>query len=133
VVLQAEARIVFTTAIEGAAYARHGTTAATRLTVIDKVPANDPREFPASPGSAPNAATLLNWVLGSVPPRLPVSTSVVPLPDLRVPAIRIARAAATRAIPAPSLVALEVEPLAYETVDWRPAETGRLTEALYEA
>ena len=64
---------------------------------------------------------------------MPVNASIVPLPDLRVPAIRVARAAVTRAIAAPSLVALEAEPLAYETVDWRPAETGRLTEALYEA
>jgi hypothetical protein len=38
--------------------------------VIDKRPAVDATAFPASPGIAPDAATLLHWVVESVPPRL---------------------------------------------------------------
>ena len=40
--LQERARVVFTAAIAGQAYARHGTTMDTRLTVIDRIPAEDP-------------------------------------------------------------------------------------------
>jgi predicted RNA methylase len=63
--LQERGRILFSAAIDGAVYARHGTTVATRLTVIDRVPAADPAVFPASPGVAPDAATLLQDRAGS--------------------------------------------------------------------
>ena len=39
--LQARGRVVFTAAIDGSVYAKHGTTIDTRLTVIDKAPAED--------------------------------------------------------------------------------------------
>jgi hypothetical protein len=38
-------RVVFSAAIEGAVYAKHGTTIDTRLTVIDKQPAGDPSKW----------------------------------------------------------------------------------------
>src|SRR5579884_2139764 len=60
--LQERGRLVFSAAIDGAVYAKHGTTIDTRLLVIDKQPAVDPRVFPASPGVAPDADTLLAWV-----------------------------------------------------------------------
>ena len=75
--LQAEARVVFSAAVDGRAYARHGTTTETRLTIIDRRAADDPAAFPPSPGTAPDAATLLAWVLRAVPPRLPVSAGEV--------------------------------------------------------
>lgn len=46
--LQASARVVFTAAIDGKVYAKHGTTIDTRLTVIDKLPADDPTVLPAT-------------------------------------------------------------------------------------
>ena len=58
--LQARGRVVFSAAIDGRVYARHGTSVDTRLTVIDRVPAEDPGVFPASMGCAPDAATLLD-------------------------------------------------------------------------
>ncbi len=131
--LQERGRVVFSAAIEGCVYARHGTTVETRLTVIDRVLADDPEAFPASPGMAPDLATLLSWVLQHVPQRLPVAhvASVQGAP----------RPTATRAkpVPAPRLplvTAPAFEPvgdeLAYETVDWKPAQGGGITEALYE-
>ena len=60
--LQEHGRIVFSAAIDGAVYAKHGTTIDTRLTVIDRVPADDVASFPASPGIAPDLPTLLGWV-----------------------------------------------------------------------
>ena len=46
--LQEQARVVFTAPIAGSVYASHGTTFETRLTVIDKLPAENPGVFPPS-------------------------------------------------------------------------------------
>lgn len=45
--LQASGRVVFSAALDGSVYARHGTTIETRLTVIDKQPAEDRCAEPA--------------------------------------------------------------------------------------
>ena len=60
--LQEQGRIVFSAAIDGRVYARHGTSVDTRLTVIDRVPADDPEIFPACAGKADDVATLLGWI-----------------------------------------------------------------------
>ena len=44
--LQEHGRVVFSAAIDGAVYAKHGTSIDTRLTVIDQVPADDSRVLP---------------------------------------------------------------------------------------
>ena len=130
--LQERARLVFTAPINGAAFARHGTTMPTRLTVFDKRPADDARQFQAAPGIAPDAATLLQWVLDTVPPRLPVVTGL--------PSKTVLRLAPSRG-PSPSSRPVAVKPIApstdaeeitYKTVEWRPAQAARLTDALYE-
>ena len=120
--LQGRGRVVFSAAIEGRIYARHGTTVETRLTVIDRVPASDPRSFPESPGMAPDVATLLSWVLQHVPARLPVTgASLLEEAAPSIP-VRIKPASASRRT---SIAATALEPvapqLAYETVDWTPA------------
>jgi len=133
--LQERGRVTFTAAIHGSVYARHGTTIDTRLTVIDKLPADDPTIFPASAGVAPDVATLLGWVETQVPSRLAPATPPAP-PAGQVAAPRtvrgyLARAAAAR--PAASLaIELEGVELAYETVDWTPPEGAHLTDAIYE-
>ena len=130
--LQERGRVVFSAAIDGAVYAKHGTTIDTRLTVIDKEPAADPKVFPASPGIAPDAARLLAWVNEHVPPRLPLAAPVV-VSDTARPAIpRTVRAFAMRPSCGPALPEPEAVELAYETVDWTPPDGARLTDALYE-
>jgi len=133
--LQARGRVVFSAAVDGAVYAKHGTTIDTRLTVIDKLPADDPASLPASPGIAPDVATLIGWIEEQVPPRLPVS-----LPKIVVSAsatapktVRgyLARSAATRSVAASANDPDGVE-LAYETVDWTSPEGARLSDAIYE-
>ncbi len=74
--LQEHGRVVFTASIDGAVYAKHGTTIDTRLTVIDKLPADDPAVFPTSMGIAPDVAKLMGWVGEHVPPRLPVDPAI---------------------------------------------------------
>ncbi len=133
--LQEHGRVVFTAAIDGSVYAKHGTTIETRLTVIDKLPAEDPAVFPASAGIAPDVATLLAWIEAQVPARLPVA-----LPEIgqavsgsapRTVRGYLARAATVRPVARSSIDPEGVE-LAYGTVDWRPPEGANLTDAIYE-
>jgi predicted RNA methylase len=132
--LQERGRVVFSAAIDGRVYARHGTRTETRLTVIDRTPADDPASFPNSLAVVPDAATLLASVLRLVPPRTVASPS-----EPRPLAIPVSRPAATAAgmrllepgRPRASLPAGAV-PLNYEPCDWT-AKSGQLREGLYEA
>ncbi|WP_118138111.1 strawberry notch family protein [Oceanicella sp. SM1341] len=132
--LQERGRVVFSAAIDGSAYAKHGTTISTRLTVIDKVPADDPTAFPASPGVAPDTAALLAWVDERLPERLPVDPPVaVPVPATPTPgSVRgyLNRAAKTTS-PAPTADP-EAQPLAYEAIESQSGDTARLSDAIYE-
>ena len=133
--LQGRGRVVFTAAIHGSVYAKHGTSIETRLTVIDKLPAEDPATFPGSAGVAPDVATLLAWIEAQIPPRLPVA-----LPDIAPPVsgsaprtVRgyLARAATERPAARSTMDPQGVE-LAYDTMDWTPPEGAHLTDAIYE-
>src|SRR5262252_342649 len=123
--LQERCRVVFSAAVDGRVYARHGTTTETRLTVIDRVPADDPTAFPASPGLAGDTATLLDWVTRLVPPRaalaVPPTTARATTPvtrkTLRPGPVPNARSQCISA--ANNIEPVGVE-LTYETVDWKP-------------
>ncbi|WP_437441252.1 strawberry notch-like NTP hydrolase domain-containing protein [Sphingomonas morindae] len=135
--LQARGRVVFTATVAGAVYTKHGTTFPTRLTVIDKQPADNPAVFPASPGTASDAATLLGWIEANVPPRLPVtlpaaSTPVTPTPRGVTAYLRARSAAPASVRSRPSTLEIEGVELAYDTVDWTPPEEAHLTDAIYE-
>ena len=133
--LQERARLVFSAAIDGRVYARHGTSTETRLTVIDHVPADDPTAFPASPGMASDAGVLLDWVTTLVPPRLPVASATVVAPRMQQIAPR--RGPTQRILPSRTKYsATAAEPaaveLTYQTIDWAPQSGGHITDALYE-
>ncbi len=155
--LQQQGRVVFTAAIDGRVYACHGTTAETRLTVIDKLPASDPSA--ASPGKAPDVETLLSWI-SDLPPRtpggFPDSISALSNGILRNAAMRMTTRRAGIAAPGPTSAAVAktirpirpvagakplrsptaastpAVPLAYELRDWMPEEGRRLTDTIYE-
>jgi hypothetical protein len=131
--LQQKGRVVFTAAIAAQAYVRHGTNFDTRLTVIDRVPAEEPRAFPSSPGKAADAGQLLDWVQRLVPKR-PAVADATPrpaAPQFLSPATPRPKAAAPqlalvkRPVPIPDAVEI-----AYETRDWVPA--SHLSAGLYE-
>jgi len=133
--LQERGTIVFTAAIDGAVYAKHGTTIETRLTVIDKATASDPAQFPASAGIAPDVATLIGWIAEHVPPRRPVAGLLAAPATGSVATPRTVRGYLARAAsrqPAPAIAEREGVELSYETVEWTPPEGVRLTDALYE-
>ena len=158
--LQQRGRMVFTAVIDGHVYARHGTTAETRLTIIDKIPASDPAGFAASPGKAPDVETLLSWI-SDLPPRTPggfpdsigaLSNEILRHAAERIPASRSAARSAPAATSAtnpknvrPRSAGYPGEahpsdrrcqhtavPLVYELRDWMPEEGGRLTDTIYE-
>jgi len=131
--LQERARVVFSAAIDGAVYAKHGTTIDTRLTVIDRLPADDATSFPPSLCVAPDVGTLLGWIVERVPPRLPIAGTIA-APAVQRPVLpRTVRAYVNRAVASsPSVTMPEVLELAYEPVTWSPAEDRKLTDALYE-
>lgn len=130
--LQERGRVVFTAVIAGTVYARHGTTVETRLTVIDKAPAEEAERFPDSAGIAPDVATLLAWIERDVPPRM-VVTRPKTAPDAAPRAVRGYFAPAAVAAPARRIAEIEGVPLDYETVDWTPPEGSRLSDSIYEA
>jgi predicted RNA methylase len=134
--LQERSRVVFSATVDGRVYARHGTSTETRLHVIDRIPADDPAAFPASPGTAGDAATLLDWVTRHVPPRATIAAS----PAITRAALPMARKMAARPLPyaqsqhsAATTTELAGVEIAYETIDWKPAENGHITDVLYEA
>ena len=132
--LQERGRVTFSAAIDGSVYAKQGTTVPTRLTVIDKLPAEDAAVFPAAPGVAPDGATLIAWLADLLPTRLPVDPGLT-VPVARPTAPRTVRGyvnRAARSAPAAPLAEPEAVPVAYETVDWEPAEGGGLSDAIYE-
>uniref|UniRef100_UPI00258B1C14 strawberry notch family protein n=1 Tax=Acidiphilium sp. TaxID=527 RepID=UPI00258B1C14 len=133
--LQERGRVVFSAAIDGRVYARHGTTVETRLTVIDNAPADDPGIFPESPGIAPDVATLLHWIDERVPARIPTERPVgIPMSAHVAPrALDASRARGIAARPSkPAVTDPEAVDLAYETTGWTPPEAARMSEAIYE-
>jgi predicted RNA methylase len=132
--LQERGRVVFSAAVDGRVYARHGTSVETRLTVIDRIPADDATVFPPSTGIAPDAATLLDWVIRYVPPR----AAMAGFPAMQ-PATPAGYPSSARLAPRPAPpqhigpVPEDAAEVAYDPCDWAPAEEGRISEALYES
>ena len=130
--LQERARVVFTAPIAGAAFAKHGTTIETRLTVFDKVPAVDCDMFPLAPGLAPNPAALLDRIIREVPPR-PAVAGAAPIAAARPRAnSAIRRQPAAPAVQPGKATQDQGAELAFETCDWAPVEGAHITDALYE-
>jgi len=128
--LRERGRILFTAVVDGHAFARHGTTTETRLTVIDRVSGSGDAEA-ASLGRAPDAATLLDWVMRHVPPRAACaptrSSASADRRKAASPPMRL------RAEPRPlAPVAADAVELAYEAAADVPGTVARLSEALYE-
>ena len=135
--LQELGRVVFTAAIAGDVYRRHGTTIETRLTVIDRVPAEDPAAPVPSHGMAETAHALLDLVAAHVPPRLDIDPSALPAPAARavpLPSRPARPLAANRVavVPSPQTARETGIEVAYSCVDQEQLPAGRLADTLYE-
>ena len=116
----------FSCVIDGRAYAKHGTTFETRLTVIDKAP--DIGVFPIMP-AAQTAAELLANVILHVPPRMKVEGEIG-LGTLK--AITPIRPAPVAPKPTAISSAPDAIELAYEPTEWTSAQGADLADSLYE-
>lgn len=129
--LQERGRVVFTAAVDGRVFAKHGTTAETRLTVIDKLPASDPTMLPTSLGLAPDMATLLAWVATRMPARAACMPSRLSgSADRRKAASTFTKVRAASRPLAP--VAADAVEIAYEPVEVADDDTVKIKETLYE-
>lgn len=137
--LQSLGRVVFTAEIDGRAYRRHGTNMDTRLTVIDRKPADDPQAFPPEAGRAEDAGALLRLVDAHAPTRLGAAPSR-PATGRSVsgPLLTSKRAKGAGALPArPSSSAArdfahsDAIELDYEIGEPRAGD-ARMTETLFE-
>jgi len=131
--LQQSGRVVFSAAIDGRVFAKHGTTASTRLTVIDKIPAGDPDGIPVARGTAVSAAELLGWLadLSSRPDPAPTTLARVSRVCSQVVQV-VDRPMSLARAGGPVPQTCEAVPLDYEPIDWTPLEGASLTEAIYE-
>ena len=135
--LQEQGRVVFSAAIDGGVYAKHGTHIDTRLTVIDRVPADDIASFPVSPGITSDLPTLLGRVMQHVPPRHPIVGIVAAaMPAIASPptprTVRAYVAQRQLAAPVPTIDPVATE-IAYEPINWTPTDASQISDALYEA
>ena len=118
--------IRFSCVIDGAAYAKHGTTFETRLTVIDKVA--DIGVSPIMPAAQTTAELLANVTL-HVPPRMKVEGEIGLGAVKSITPIRRAPAA-----PRPTTIssAPDATEIAYEPTNWTAAQGADLADTLYE-
>ena len=139
------AHLVFTGAVSGAAFAKHGTSFETRISVFDKCRSGEPGGITAdlTRPISPDVASLLSLITAHVPPRLALA-QVAPAgqgPSSPFPGHlpRTTRTAPTgsRATPAttPTNTALQIEAvdLVYSLRDaTEDRASARLSDAIYE-
>ena len=140
--LDPPARVVFTMAIDGRAYARRGTGFDTRLTVVDRAAGSGIESDPAA--RAADAGALLDAVVATVPPRLPVETVPVETVPIQPRPVRTGsgRDLFGNAVPSPAAKrgtgAGTVQPAPKADHDWGPVaeiavETGAVDTGAADA
>ena len=120
--------IRFSCVIDGSAYAKHGTTFETRLTVIDK--ATDSGVSPIMP-TAQSAAELLVNVTLHVPPRIKLDGDVglgMGKPILAPKPVPVARKPQSATLSA----APDATEIVYEPIEWAATQGADLVDTLYE-
>ena len=143
--LTESAHLAFTGAVSGAAFAKHGTSFETRISVFDKCRGGEMGGVTADlrQPMSPNAAHLLARIAAEAPPRLeldqaaPASQSRSSLfPGNSAPSTRkaIGASRATSAVqPAQAIAMIKAEDLAYTLREsCENDDTARLSDAIYE-
>ncbi len=143
--LTESAHLVFTGAVSGAAFAKHGTTFETRISVFDKCRGGEMGGVTADLRqlASPDVAHLLSRITADVPPRFESDQAATAsqrrsslfagnsAPSTRK-AIGISRATSA-AQPAQAIAKIEAEDLAYTLREGRDNDdTARLSDAIYE-
>jgi hypothetical protein len=137
--------LVFTGAVSGAAFAKHGTTFETRISVFDKCRGGEMGGVTADlrQPMSPDVAYLLARITAEIPPRFESDQAATasqsrssPFPRNSAPSMRksIGISRATSAVqPAQAIAKIEAEDLAYTLREGRDNDdTARLLDAIYE-
>jgi hypothetical protein len=139
------AHLIFTGAVSGAAFAKHGTSFETRISVFDKCRGGEPGGITADLRQplSPDVAHLMSRVTAEVPPRLEMEQAAnaglghsslfpgSPAPTTRKPASR--SRAISGAKPATPDTPIEAEELDYALRDAaEDEEAARLSDSIYE-
>lgn len=140
------AHLVFTGAVSGAAFAKHGTSFETRISVFDKCRGGEPGGITADlrQPMSPDAAHLMSRITAEVPPRLELDhaanaglghSSLFPGNHALTARKPVSRSRATSAAqPATPDAPIEAEELDYALRDATGDEdAARLSDAIYEA
>ena len=143
--LTESAHLVFTGVVPGAAFAKHGTSFETRISVFDKCRGGEAGGITADLTRliSPDIATLLSQISAGVPPRLALAQvaparqgPTFPFPGNPARATRAAISTSRVAPPAQphrSSAQIEAEDLAYALrAATEDANTSRLSDAIYE-
>ncbi|MDG1169990.1 MAG: strawberry notch family protein, partial [Sulfitobacter sp.] len=143
--LTESAHLVFTGAVSGAAFAKHGTSFETRISVFDKCRGGEAGGITAdlTRPIRPDVTSLLSLITAHVPPRLTLETPVLhaqthlsPFPGNAAHATRTAkgRSHATSATATTSTATqIDAEDLAYSLRDaTEDGASARLSDAIYE-
>ena len=139
------AHLVFTGAVSGAAFAKHGTSFETRISVFDKCRGGEPGGITTDlrQPTSPDVAHLMSRITAEVPPRIELDPAPAagqghssPFPGNSHLTTRktVSRSRATSAAqPAKSETRFEAEELNYATRDAAgDADAARLSDAIYE-
>jgi predicted RNA methylase len=127
------ATLAFTMPVDGRAYARHGTTIDTRLTIFDKVAPADAEQLTQSGPTASDSAALLQAVLDA-PRRLgaPAPIAIPRAPVLRPTAPRVAARPASGLVTPPSPTFADVIELDYALANAGDHRPGNDADGIYE-
>ena len=139
------AHLVFTGAVSGAAFVKHGTSFETRISVFDKCRGGEPGGTTADlrQPTSPDVAHLMSRVTAEVPPRLEMEQAVnaglghcslflgSPAPTTRKPVSRSRATSGSK--PATPETPIEADELDYALRDAAEEEdAARLSDAIYE-
>jgi hypothetical protein len=139
------AHLVFTGAVSGAAFAKHGTTFETRISVFDKCRGGEMGGVTADlrQPMSPDAAHLLARIAAEVPPRLELDQAATASQSRSSLFLGNSASSTRKAIgiscatsaaqPAQTIAAIEAEDLTYILREVRENDdTARLSDAIYE-
>nr|MBH8577156.1 methylase [Dendronalium phyllosphericum CENA369] len=124
---QEKARVLMSVGVSGQAYAKHGTTIETRITVIDKVPASKTGDIPCIRETLelPELLALIGQLPGRSQWKAGIVKAVAAAKVVKLPTKRT-----TVTQPEPSAEIPDVVVLEYEVVEW--SVTDGLKDSLYE-
>ncbi|WDD36726.1 strawberry notch family protein (plasmid) [Nostoc sp. UHCC 0926] len=123
-----KARVLLSVGVNGKVYSKHGTTMETRITVIDKVPADNPSDIPCIPQTLDLPELLA--LIEQLPERSPWERSDVKAAAVIAKVVQLPKRTTVAQPETVSFLPDDVVVLEYEVVEW--SATEGLKDTLYK-